>query len=349
MKRLILTSLIVPFLLNGAITEEQALEFAKKYQMDSINTNIADVNYAKKFEDIANTKVINKYEKYGKSKESLEKIKKYEVLERLNQKSKDTVPLLGLPDKKKHSYKEKNPNIKTKVIKKEVYTKPSPVQTSNNSNEIELDEYEEIIIVDDEEELKEIEEIEKAKKDDELKQQEFMKSLKKQSKLFEKNGIIENEVIKIEKENAEYEKSQITLFYFVSSDLDISNFNDFIAGVDKLKSVGYNIVGRTIFRGLIGDGMDGIPNWLIENENEKDLKRTPNVKYQFNPFAFKHFSLEKVPAFAISSCKKRFKFKTCEHKYLVKGNISFQNFLEILKENNPSYKQMFFDLVEVKK
>jgi hypothetical protein len=328
MKNLIIISLLLPILLNAEISEKDALKFAEQYNLKDLNVNRANVDYAKDFVDVANKKIGKKYE-YLKS--SNINIDKYKNLEKIN-------------EKKPSNLKDSQP---TKITKKDT-TKEVEEKKLASEEEITYAEGEEVIYVN-EKDLKDIEAIaEEKKKKNDLKN-DLIFNLKRQSTLLEKKGVIKEEIEKIENDNKDYDKSQLTIFYFVSSDLDISNFNDFIAGIDKLKSVGYNIVGRVLFRGLIDERMDGIKDWMIKSEKDFKLRRTPNVKYQFHPWAFRYFSLEKVPAFALSACKKDFRFKTCEHKYLAKGNMSFQNFLEILKENNKEYEDLFFDLTKVTK
>lgn len=326
--------ILFPLIVNAEITKEDALKFAEQYNLKDLNTNRANVDYAKKFEDVGNNEIGKKYE-YLKS--SNINVEKYKELEKINYKKTD--------NEKKKNYigtKEKRNRIEIKEEKDEAKILPTEEQ------KVVYEEGEEIIYVN-EEDLKDLEELSKEEKQKKEEKENLITSLKKQSELLEGKGIIKKEIEKLEANNKEYEETQLTFFYFVSSDMEITNFNDFIAGIDKLKDMGYNIVGRVIFRGLINENMDGIQKWMLKSEEEFKLKRTPNVKYQFHPWAFRYFSLEKVPAFALSTCKKDFRFKTCEHKYLVKGKMTFQNFLEILKENNKSYKDLFFDLLEVSK
>jgi hypothetical protein len=298
----------------------------------------------KKYEDIANKKIGDKYKYLDTQKDSFKDTGMYKQLEKFDSQMKKIYKDTNIV--KKDTMDTESEKVEQKTSRDKIIIDNTKV---NDKNNIEIADYEEIIIVDDEEQLQQLQQIEEEKKQKEEQKKQLFSTLKKQGEILDKSGVVKKEVEKIQEKYKELEKTQITLFYFASSDLDISNFNNFIAGIDKLKSQGYEIIGRVLFRGLIEDKLDGIPNWLLKNEQEHNLKRSPNVKYQFHTWAFKYFQLDKVPAFAISNCRSDFRFKTCEHKYLAKGNMSFQNFLEILKDFNTEYKNMLFDLVEVSK
>ena len=128
--------------------------------------------------------------------------------------------------------------------------------------------------------------------------------------------------------------------------MKVESFKSFVVYIKKLKKSKPNIIGRVLFRGLINGTMDGIPFWLKKLE-EEGLERTADVKYQFHPWAFKYFELERVPAYVLSTCKQDFTFRTCNNKYLVKGDISLVNFFEFISEQNKQYKEYYFDLLKV--
>ena len=77
-------------------------------------------------------------------------------------------------------------------------------------------------------------------------------------------------------------------------------------------------------------------------------KGISNVDLTFHPWAYDYFKLDRVPAYALSYCKKDFRFKTCEHKFLAKGEISLTNFFEIVSDENLEYKKYFQKLIEAK-
>lgn len=354
MKKLLLPIFLISSIsfCYAEIDMEKAMKFADKYKLNDINTNQADVNYAKKYEDIANDKVAEKYNNLGSKSvdvnnyKDLGKIQKQvtEKYQKLDEYNKSP----SSEERFKRQSATDVPKVTNKIIKS---TQKTQKQTNENSifvdesPDMEIDDAEEIVIVNDEDEKK-INELRKQEKQEKEQISNQLDNLKYQTKLLSKNKKISKKLDEIIEKNKEFDETQLTAFFFVSSDMEVSNFNDFILSIEKLKRLGYNIVGRVLFRGLINDTLDGIPNWFKKSE-KKGLKRSPIIKYQFHPWAFKYFSLDKVPAFALSKCKKDFRFKTCDHKFLIKGNMTFKNFLETIAEYHSEYNKVLHDLVEV--
>lgn len=314
------------------LNEKKALEFAKKYRLADLNQDKKDLSYLNEFSNKAEeeiNKVFNDKKNDKKVEESFEYLKEFDDKKINNFKS------LGSLDEKERE----------KVQINEARNKKNDTSKYQETVVPELA-TEEIVIVESEETLDDIAEIEEQNNKEKMKKDSFINTLKKQTGYLTDNEVLKNNLEKVIEESEEYNETQITFFFFASSDLDISNFNNFIGSVDKLQRRGYNVVGRVIFFGLIDGSFDGMANWLKTNKNDNGLKSSPNIKYQFHPWAFEYFDIKRVPAFALSSCKKDFRFKTCDNKYLIKGNISFLNFIETLSDNNKDYKKMYFDLVE---
>jgi hypothetical protein len=71
-----------------------------------------------------------------------------------------------------------------------------------------------------------------------------------------------------------------------------------------------------------------------------------NLKVQFHPYAFKRMSLDRVPAYLITKCDADFRFKTCRHQAIVRGNISLASFYKILMEEDPVYRKDYNELLK---
>jgi len=135
-----------------------------------------------------------------------------------------------------------------------------------------------------------------------------------------------------------------TIFYFVSETTSLDLIRNFSHDIEKLKEIEPSIKGLVLTRGLIGGDFDSMAKY-VQNLQNLGIKK---IEYTFHPWAFKYFELEKVPAYAMSYCKPDFRFKTCEHKYLVRGELSLTNFFEYVSDDNEDYKKYFFKLIEAK-
>lgn len=143
---------------------------------------------------------------------------------------------------------------------------------------------------------------------------------------------------------AQKEFKSFTIFYFISEDTSIDLIRNFSYEIEKLKELDKGINGLLLTRGLIGGSFDSMANYVQNLQNEKIKK----LEVTFHPWAFEYFNLEKVPAYAISYCKEDFRFKTCEHKYLVRGELSLTNFFEIVSDEDENYKKYYQKLIEAK-
>lgn len=315
----------------ASLNEKKALEFAEKYRLADLNKNEKDLSYLDDFAEKAEQKLRESFETKARS-EAVEQ--NYEHLKNFdNEKIKQY-----------ESLKSTDIDTRKKAIGEEDSTKQEYNEEISISPEVSS---EEIIIVESPEVAKEIEEIENIKNKEIKEKDSFISTLKAQTNSLSNNEVLQGNLDKVIEDNKSYNETQQTFFFFTSSDLDISNFNNFIESVDKLHRQGYNVIGRVIFLGLIDGSFDGMANWLESKKRDFGLKSSPNIKYQFHPWAFEFFSVNRIPAFALSNCKKDFRFRTCDNKYLIKGNIEFLDFIEVLADNNKDYNKMYFDLVEV--
>lgn len=83
----------------------------------------------------------------------------------------------------------------------------------------------------------------------------------------------------------------------------------------------------------------------IKTVDKRTSIKPKSLKIHVHPWAFDYFKLKEVPAYALSYCKKDFRFKGCEHKYLAKGEISLTKFFEIVGDEKEYYKRFYFDLI----
>lgn len=215
------------------LNEKKALEFAKKYRLADLNQDKKDLSYLNEFSNKAEeeiNKVFNDKKNDKKVEESFEYLKEFDDKKINNFKS------LGSLDEKERE----------KVQINEARNKKNDTSKYQETVVPELA-TEEIVIVESEETLDDIAEIEEQNNKEKMKKDSFINTLKKQTGYLTDNEVLKNNLEKVIEESEEYNETQITFFFFASSDLDISNFNNFIGSVDKLQRRGYNVVGRVIF------------------------------------------------------------------------------------------------------
>lgn len=180
-------------------------------------------------------------------------------------------------------------------------------------------------------------------------QNDFFKNLQTTTKLLDKDNVLGKYLD--EQKKFDYDTNQnsidlksFTIFYFISEETSVDLINDFSYRLSKLKEIDPTIEGLIMTRGLVGGNFDTMAEY-VKGLQEKGVSK---IDITFHPWAYEYFKLEQVPAFALSYCKKDFRFKTCEHKYLVRGEVSLTNFFEIVSDENTEYKKYFQKLIEAK-
>jgi len=135
-------------------------------------------------------------------------------------------------------------------------------------------------------------------------------------------------------------KSSITIFYFVDSGISNMAIERFSMAVNKI-----GVTGKVMYRGLINNSFQESAN-LVKNIQEKEKIKNIDF-YPIHFHSFKKFQLEEVPAYALSICNnEQFRFSDCEHKYLIKGDISLTSFFEKIKEYGKEYEEYYYFLLE---
>lgn len=178
----------------------------------------------------------------------------------------------------------------------------------------------------------------------------------------------------------------LNIFFFVDSAMSDEMFLRFSKEVGKILSSNKNITARIITNGLVitKEERDSIQTQIYKAEKilselkskEKDTKNIEkeiqnlkykkegdfdtfyrwaqklyatglrNVKIQFHPQAFKDLDLNKVPAYLLSRCHQDFRFQTCKHIAVVRGNVSLLSFFEMLKEDKPEFGEFYEALLK---
>lgn len=181
-------------------------------------------------------------------------------------------------------------------------------------------------------------------------QQDFFRNLQTTTRLLDKDNVLgkyleEQKKFDYDTQKNASELKSFTILYFISEDTSVDLIKDFSYKLSKLKEIDPTIDGLLMTRGLVGGSFDKMAEYV----KGLQAKGVSNIEMTFHPWAYEFFKLEQVPAFALSYCKKDFRFKTCEHKYLVRGEVSLTNFFEIVSDENTDYKKYFQKLIEAKK
>lgn len=177
----------------------------------------------------------------------------------------------------------------------------------------------------------------------------FYKSLSTQTTALDSSNTLKPYIDAQKKEYDNFNKNQneyksFTIFYFISEDTSPELIRSFAADMRKLKQLDPNIDSLLITRGLVGGNFDNMAKYVQKLQS----MGIEGIDVTFHPWAFDYFKLDRVPAFALSYCKKDFRFKTCEHKFLTRGEISLTNFFEIISDEDIEYKKYFQKLIEAK-
>lgn len=140
------------------------------------------------------------------------------------------------------------------------------------------------------------------------------------------------------------QEKYITIFYFVDSEVTNVMLKHFSNSINKLKNIEPELLGKVMLRGLIDNNFKKTATYFKDITKKEDITNIEFYPIHFH--SFKYFSLERVPAYSLSLCTKNFKFKSCEHLYLVKGDINLSSFLEIVTNENPKFKNLYYALGE---
>lgn len=170
----------------------------------------------------------------------------------------------------------------------------------------------------------------------------------------------------------------INIFFFADSSMGIDSYIRFSKEIEKLRKYNRHITGRILVNGLIISKEDKskIKNQIQElkiilKQNKKNSPEYNNtlkkikklefkkegsfdsyyrwatslykrgvrgVKIQFHSAAFKEMKLNRVPAYLLSRCEPDFRFKTCKHIALIRGNISLATFYKVLSQEKKEYR-----------
>ncbi|MEV9477581.1 TrbC family F-type conjugative pilus assembly protein [Aliarcobacter butzleri] len=178
---------------------------------------------------------------------------------------------------------------------------------------------------------------------------EFFNQFRLNSKYYDPSGslneYIDKEIAKATDKNKNEENfKSFTIFYFVSENTSLDLIKNFSYELEKIKELDNSIDALVLTRGLIGGSFDKMAEY-VKSLQTLGVKK---IDISFNPWAYEYFKLEQVPAYALSYCEKDYRFKTCNHKYLVRGEMSLTNFFEIVSDENQFYKKYYQKLIEAK-
>lgn len=146
------------------------------------------------------------------------------------------------------------------------------------------------------------------------------------------------------KEDNEAQKRGFKIFYFITEDISKDLLKSFSYELKKIREIDNTIEAHLITNGLIGGSFDKMAEYV------KSIQAIgiEGVTVGFSPWAYEYFNLKKVPAFALSYCEKDYRFKTCNHRYLARGEMSLLNFFELISDKKNDYKKYYQKLIEAK-
>lgn len=93
----------------------------------------------------------------------------------------------------------------------------------------------------------------------------------------------------------------------------------------------------------------GFPKKSSFEKIEKIKKELDGISFKtkFHPYFFRDLNIERVPAIVVADCPKNFfRYRQCEFKYVVRGDISLKKAFEVISKREKIYKRYYFDLLE---
>ena len=132
------------------------------------------------------------------------------------------------------------------------------------------------------------------------------------------------------------DKKVDTFFYLFSTSQTKYSLYSFMQNVNKLESVNSEIKYYGVVQGILNKSQ--LDELQKPFKYEKDLREKVVIK--MHPIMFKDLKLKRVPVYLFSSCpSNEFKYKDCENKYIVRGDISFVEALEIVVKEDKYYEK----------
>jgi hypothetical protein len=134
------------------------------------------------------------------------------------------------------------------------------------------------------------------------------------------------------------------ILYFFSESVPDNSILDILNEVGILQNNGFNVMSKQYLVGPPKDFkayMFKMKDIINNKEKNKEAKKhiTDNFHLKFGPDFFKYFSLNKVPAIALATCKSMVPdTKTCKFEYLIKGDTTLTNFFAKISLKDKKYE-----------
>lgn len=135
------------------------------------------------------------------------------------------------------------------------------------------------------------------------------------------------------------------IFYFYSEIMPFATIKNIIPQFQKYKT----LYPKTTFY-IIFNGFPSNTFWKSLREIYKEEYKNL-FKVKIHPRAYERFSLKQVPAWVFTACPSDFRLKQCDDQnaVLAKGNMSLNDFFELLsKHNEEKFGQRYKYLIEAK-
>lgn len=127
-----------------------------------------------------------------------------------------------------------------------------------------------------------------------------------------------------------------TIFYLFSMSQNNYVLYNFTLDASKLESVNKDIKYYGVVQGILST--ENLDSLYKPFEFDKELAEKTIIK--MHPIMFKDLQLDRAPAYLFSKCSVgEFRYKSCENKYLVRGDISLHAALEIVVKEDKSYTE----------
>ena len=115
------------------------------------------------------------------------------------------------------------------------------------------------------------------------------------------------------------------ILYFLSLEsVPTASFNNFFHMLNRLQRADKDIVGYGIIRGFS-------PHIKTVLSKEINSTKIPYLM-KFHPLLFRDLNITKVPSMVIAYCPKDFRYKRCDYRYRVDGDVGLDYVFKIVSK-----------------
>lgn len=150
---------------------------------------------------------------------------------------------------------------------------------------------------------------------------------------------------KVQKYSKYLNKKRDFILYFTSESVPTNTMLNTLFQVGILQENGFDILTKQYFLGMNKDFKDYLFKMQDKINNKPKFERLKIIRnsgIKIDPRYFDFFKLKKVPAIALAECTGTTpSFKSCEFKFLLRGDTSLESFFDKIKTYDAKYEKYY--------